>query len=569
VGVTSTTARQGGRLAPQPGQAALFAEPLTAVAEHAGVEHGEVFTRRWVVDFILDLVGFTPDKDLAAAVAIEPSCGTGAFLVPMAARLLESTVRFGRPITDAASALVASDLLAANVEQARTAVEATLGAAGIAPAAAAALTEGWITQRDFLLDPPDWESADFVVGNPPYIRLEAVPKARAAAYRRACPTMGGRADIYVGFYEVGLRALKSQGVLGFICADRWLRNQYGSRLREMIGSGWSVDALVSMTGVDAFEDEVDAYPAITVIRRAEQDRGPLVVSASPEFGSTETSAVVGLAKRPSAAPVTRRKYTAARLGHWFEGGGGWPHGTPAELALLAEMESSHPPLEDAATGTRLGIGIATGADKVFITADPTAVEPERLVPLAFPSDIASGHLEWSGRYLINPWGPDGLVALEDWPKFAAFLSQHREQLAGRHTARRGHWFRTIDRLMPGLAGRPKLYLPDFKDRVFPVLDEGTTYPHHNLYWITSDHWDLQVLGGLLMSDVANRFIEAYSVRMRGGFLRFQAQYLRRIRVPSLESVGKRPARLLARAFEQRDHEAATAVAQSLYGLTES
>ena len=123
-------------------------------------------------------------------------------------------------------------------------------------------------------------------------------------------------------------------------------------------------------------------------------------------------------------------------------------------------------------------------------------------------------------------------------------------------------------MVPGLAEQPKLYLPDFKDRMFPVLDHGATYPQHNLYWVTSDQWDLRVLGGLLMSDIANRFIEAYSVRMRGGFLRFQAQYLRRIRVPRIDSIPRQAHLALARAFERRDHEAATAAALPLYGITE-
>ena len=38
-------------------------------------EHGEVFTRRWVVDLILDLVGYTADRDLGGLVAVEPRAG--------------------------------------------------------------------------------------------------------------------------------------------------------------------------------------------------------------------------------------------------------------------------------------------------------------------------------------------------------------------------------------------------------------------------------------------------------------------------------------------------------------
>ena len=42
-------------------------------------QHGEVFTRRWVVELILDLAGFTADRDLAAMVAVEPSCGADRY----------------------------------------------------------------------------------------------------------------------------------------------------------------------------------------------------------------------------------------------------------------------------------------------------------------------------------------------------------------------------------------------------------------------------------------------------------------------------------------------------------
>jgi hypothetical protein len=100
-----------------------------------------------------------------------------------------------------------------------------------------------------------------------------------------------------------------------------------------------------------------------------------------------------------------------------------------------------------------------------------------------------------------------------------------------------------------------------------VLDEGRFYPHHNLYFVTSERWDLEVLGGLLLSEVANVFVGAYCVKMRGGCYRFQAQYLRRIRVPNPSAIGRRDARQLATAFVQRDSERATAVALKLYGLT--
>jgi len=530
--------------------------------------YGEVFTRRWVVDLILDLSGYTPDKDLANLKVVEPACGSGAFLAALVERLVESARRHGREPASIRRAIVARDLQAPHVAKSRMVARDALAATGFNSRRAQRLAREWVQQGDFLLDPPAERSVDFVVGNPPYIRLEDVSPRLSEAYREACPAMGGRSDVYIGFYERALSTLRDGGVLGYICADRWMRNAYGARLRELIGRECSVEAIVSMTAVDAFEDEVSAYPAITVLRRDKQEAGPLVVDAAPHFGAKDA----GRLARVAAGRKTKSKakaFSAARMPRWFEGPSGWPHGSPARLATIAELEGKLPTLEDPERKTRVGIGLATGADKVFITDDCGLVEPERMLPMAMVRDLASGRLDWSGSYLVNPWDRNGLVDLDHWPAMKAHLMTHKAGLRKRHTAKKsGKWHKTIDRVVDGLAERPKLYLPDFKENLFPVLDKGETYPHHNLYWITSDEWNLEVLGGILLSEVANMFVSAYSVRMRGGYLRFQAQYLRRIRLPQLTEVDQSSQKALKSAFKKRDRAAATAVALSLYELDE-
>ncbi len=102
--------------------------------------------------------------------------------------------------------------------------------------------------------------------------------------------------------------------------------------------------------------------------------------------------------------------------------------------------------------------------------------------------------------------------------------------------------------------------------MLPSLDLGTTYPQHNLYWITSETWDLRVLGGLLMSAVGDFFSRCYGVRMRGGYLRFQAQYLRRIRVPDPASIPANLAITLGHAFDTQDFERATKAAMEAYQI---
>ena len=550
-------------------QLSLLEDPmvLAELAPDPGADYGEVFTRRWVVELILDLVGYTADRDLGRQVLVEPSCGTGAFLVPVVERLIESASSHGHDLRSLGPAIRAFDLLEANAQRARKAVAQLLVDHGLDGDEAEAMAGEWVTTSDFLLYAHESASADYVVGNPPYIRLENVPRRTMDAYRRICPTMRGRADIYVGFIERGLDLLKSGGALSFICADRWMRNQYGADLRALVTADYAVDAVIAMHDVDAFEDDVSAYPAIVVLRNASQGKA-VVVDASAGFDEADAPGLATWAKRGRRKVVTERSYEASRVDGWFAGRDLWPAGSPSQLALLADLEARFAPLQDPATGTRVGIGVATGCDEIYITDDADLVEDDRLLPLLQAHDLADGSATWSGRYLVNPWNGSGLVDLDRYPRLARYLDDNQRRLRGRHIAqqRPATWYRTIDRVHQDLTAMPKLLIPDIKAAAHPVLDEGGHYPHHNLYYVVSDVWDLEVLGGLLLSDVANLFVGAYCVKMRGGTYRFQAQYLRRIRVPDPRSISRGDARSLARAFRDRDRERATGVAADVYGL---
>ena len=535
----------------------------------AGVqgEYGEVFTRRWVVDLMLDLVGYTAEADLGAKVIVEPSCGRGAFLLPIVERLAESCASHGRRLSELEGAIAGFDLLDHNAEIARKAVVAKLVDLGETLENAERLAQRWVVTSDFLLSEEPMQPADFVVGNPPYVRLEDVPKEVNDAYRSMWPTMRGRADIYVGFFEKGLSLLGPEGRLAYICADRWMRNQYGAHLRRLVSSRYSVDSVMVMHDVDAFEEEVSAYPAITILRNGVQ--GPVrVVDANAAFDQREASLVLDWLRDPQHVLSSSRGFEAGVLTRWFEGPALWPAGSPKTLELLADLESQFAPLEDSRTGTRVGIGVATGCDEVYIRAEAEGVETDRLLPLLTAGDIATGRPDWSGKYLINPWGENGLVDLAGYPGLEGHFAQHSKQLRSRHVAQKQPraWYRTIDRVDPELIDRPKLLLPDIKALSHPVLDPGGFYPHHNLYYVVSDKWDLEVLGGLLLSDVANLFVGAYCVKMRGGTFRFQAQYLRKVRVPEPDSISLKLQQRLRDAFRQRNRSAATEAAVEAYGL---
>jgi hypothetical protein len=547
----------------------LATDELAPIPEHV-VEHGEVFTRGWVVDLILDLVGYTSNRDLATLRLIEPACGRGAFLASIVRRLSAACRAHSRPLSDAKNSIRAFDLLAHNVSASRDLITHVLVADGWPISDIEAATRTWVSQEDYLLREIEEASADVIVGNPPYVRLEDVPDERMQAYRDACPTMTGRADLYIGFFEIALRSLRHDGVLGYICADRWMRNQYGRHLRQMIADQFAVDLVLSMHDVNAFHEHVSAYPAITIIRRTRQN-GSVAADATGEFREDQAADFLQWYKTAGSVTIKRHGVFAARLPHWFPGSDSWPWASPGRLAVIEQLNERFPPLSDPTTGTRVGIGVATGADGVYVTDNADLVERSRMLPLAMVADISRGTLSWSRHYLVDPWQADGqLVNLADYPKLSAHFYRHLTALRRRNVAQRQaqRWYRTIDRVFHDLTAKPKLLFSDMKLVIDPVLEPGGLYPHHNLYYITSDTWDLRVLGGLLLSKVAEAFVDAYGVKMRGGTLRFQAQYLRRIRIPDYAAVSEPDRKALIQAFEDRDVSTATNVALRLYGLTE-
>lgn len=528
---------------------------------------GAVYTKPWVVSLLLDLSGYRPEANLVDAVAVEPAAGEGAFLVPMAERLIASCLRQGRPLTDCARSIIAYELVEESAQAARLSCERTLVSLGVSLKEAKALAASWVRVGDYLAEALRLPPANFVIGNPPYIRLEDMSEKACAFYRETYPTMRGRADIYVAFFEAALRQLAPGGVCAFICADRWMSNQYGALLRRYVTGRYSVEVVIEMHKAQPFVSLVNAYPAITVIRNSPPS-GTVVASLKEEAQKAKGGELAEKLSAIAAGRVVRTPpgMTAERVEAWFSGADPWPCLSPKRLALLKQLEAEFLPLSSEETQTHVSIGVATGLDRVFITRDSDLVERSRLLPLAMVPDTLQGRFRWSGHYLVNPWEGQGLCDLGKFPRLRAYFEKHRDALKRRHVAQRQpeRWFRTIDRVHLELLRKPKLYFPDIKDVSHPVLDCGETYPHHNLYVIWSDTWDLEVLGGLLLSAVGQFFVECYSVRMRGGWLRFQAQYLRRIRVPRPSEIEAEQAEALRQAFRAHDAARATVAACEVY-----
>ncbi|MEZ5478154.1 MAG: Eco57I restriction-modification methylase domain-containing protein [Thiolinea sp.] len=527
---------------------------------------GAVFTRREVVDFILDLSGYIADQPLHEKRILEPCFGAGDFLLPIIERLL-SAWRMTRPKTtafeDLNDAIRAVEIHHDTFRNTYAAVVALLKREGMTSKTAQDLTDCWLSQGDFLLSPLEGEF-DFVVGNPPYIRQELIPSTLLAEYRIRFETIYDRADLYIPFIERSLNVLSDGGVLGFICADRWMKNRYGGPLRSLVAERFHLKTYVDMVDTPAFHSDVVAYPAITIISR----ETPTVtrIARRPTIDRGTLGKLADLLRSPTLPKEISTVHELARVTNGAEP---WLLESYDQMALIRRLESCFPALEE--VGCKVGIGVATGADKAFIGNFETLdVEPDRKLPLVTTKDIISGEVKWHGQGVINPFAElGGLVNLDDYPRLRRYLENRREVIAGRHCAKKNptHWYRTIDRIIPAIASKPKLLIPDIKGDAHIVFEGGGLYPHHNLYYVTSDTWDLRALQAVLLSEITRLFMATYSTKMRGGFIRFQAQYLRRIRMPHWADVSEPLRCELVEAAIKRDVQACNLAVFKLYGLS--
>lgn len=482
-----------------------------------GGQHGDVFTAPIVVDYMLDKVGYIQDRDLSHIRILEPSCGEGEFVVEITNRLIHSAKKFGFDANEAFCCNVrAYDIDAVKIAKCRARVEAM----GIT------LSDDCIIVADFLK--ARIEKTDIVVGNPPYIRYENIPNEMLDFCKFTFSTFHYRCDLYVPFYQKSLALLSSGGKHCFICSNRWLKNEYGKKLRQLVAKRYNLRTILNLEEASAFQEEVLAYPAITFI------------TAEKPSDSFEYADCNHVDKLRVITPQTKPMPKGDDWTDVFN-----------EIACNSDFQT----IEQ--QGFKIGIGVATGADSIFISDElPDKVEEELIMRGINARDLRGDKFQWQGEYLLNPYKKDGsLVNLKEYPRANAYLEQHRAKLSSRHIAKKSpsRWYKTIDRISPELLSQPKILLPDMSGNTYVFVDEGEYYPLHNIYYIVGrSSTQLRLLAAFLMSDFVRNQLSAVTNKMNGGFPRWQTQHLRKLRLPKLNAIPSDEVEKLLSLYDKRN-----------------
>ncbi len=220
-------------------------------------KNGRVYTPRFIVETILDLTDYRGAR-IARKHVVDPSCGDGAFLSVVVERYCRENANLGASKLKAELETFAHGVELDPTEREKCvqnldAVALTFGVQGV----------NWdVVCADALTFDRFDGKIDFVVGNPPYVRVHNLGATFDAAKRFEF-AQSGMTDLFLVFYELGLRMLNRTGVLGYITPSSFFTSVAGGRLREKIVADNLLAKLVDLKHRQFFD--AATYSTIVVL----------------------------------------------------------------------------------------------------------------------------------------------------------------------------------------------------------------------------------------------------------------------------------------------------------------
>lgn len=284
----------------------------------------------------------------------------------------------------------------------------------------------------------DWmfgikDGFDVVIGNPPYIQLQANNGKLANLYKSYdYKTFVRTGNIYSLFYERGWQTLKANGCLCYITSNQWMRAGYGEKTREFLAEHTNPVILIDFSGIDIFE-------SATVVTNI------LLFTRTKNYGQTICVATNNNHKTCLSnlhSYVCNNKYMQN-----LSTSEGWVILTPQELSIKQKIINAGIPLKD--WNIKICRGVLTGYNDAFIinTKERNTIlancqtenERERTAELIRPilrgRDIKRFGYNWANLWLINTHngirGKYPRVSIKDYPAIKLHLDKYWEKLSTR------------------------------------------------------------------------------------------------------------------------------------------
>lgn len=241
----------------------MKAEPIAVSTEKL---NGRFYTPEFIVNNVLDLAGYHGQAILKKH-AIDNSCGDGAFLVAIVDRYCKEFLKISTDLQILTKELsnyihgIEIDGIECHkcIENLNNAVK-----------------QYGVTYVDWDINCADTLSVDryngnmdYVLGNPPYVRVHNLGVS-FDSIKKFSFAQSGMTDLYIVFYEIGLKMLNDNGVLGYITPSSFFNSLAGKYMRLHLVNNNLIDKIVDLKHFQAFT--ATTYTTITILKNNREQK---------------------------------------------------------------------------------------------------------------------------------------------------------------------------------------------------------------------------------------------------------------------------------------------------------
>jgi len=431
---------------------------------------------------------------------------------------------------------------------------------------------------------------DYVVGNPPYVRVQNLPDSQKEMMESLYDSTTGNYDIYCPFYERGLDWLREDsGKLGYITPNQFMVTDYGEGMRQVLLDEARIEEVYDFRDSGVFEDATN-YPAIVILedepdednRRENEIRCVRVKADTDEDRDRELdSAIIEAVREHRGEPgysdefIDVFDFPQQKL----TGEDYWAMMPPEELQVFEKLESE----QDADIGDVTDAvfqGIRTSANKVYIvdvldadriesedsgdtvTVIPTGgsqeyeIETDLLRPFLEGDEVKRWRGDWGGLHVVHPYYAEetddgeleaGLYSQdyleENLPLTWDFFLAHKDKLEGREGGRKegkDDWYGYIYPKNLGKFENPKIVQAHIATDATFMIDEPGTWYFTTAYGVllTPEHRKItEEMACQLNSKALDFYFKHITTVKMGGFYEYRSQYVEKLPCITEDSAG--------------------------------
>lgn len=363
----------------------------------------------------------------------------------------------------------------------------------------------------------DWQAAfpevftqggfDVVIGNPPYVRQELLTPYKPWLQGHYS-TFHGMADLYVYFYELGVRVLKPGGLLSFIVTNKWMKAGYGEPLRRFFSEQTWVRSVVDFGHAKQIFEEADVFPSIVVVEKP---------TKAPKPRTARLCTIPREQLRIDDLSVQIEK-EGAELAMGQLGVEGWRLEPSSVESLLRRISDGRRTLKEVTRVTPM-YGIKTGLNEAFLINDECRRRliaehegcREIIKPYLRGSDLGRWNSDWANLWMIIlpssndrawPWANMGERAEAEFKNRYPSLYNHFKPLEEPLRKRQDkgkYWWELRSCAYWDAFERPKIMYQEIQFHPSYALDTAGRFGNNKTFFLSIDDlFLLAVLNSPLM-----------------------------------------------------------------------